>query len=264
MVSYKIISIGLGVQSTTLYLMSSIGEIERADYAVFADTGKEFSPTYETLKWLENWQKENNGIEIIVRRKKNLYNDLMNGSSNRFASIPAYTLNKDKTIGMLRRQCTSEYKIQEINKVILDLYGLKKGQRRLLTDVCLGITTDEAHRMRDSKEKWKINKYPLIDLRINRNDCVAWLTKKEYPVPEKSACVFCPYQSDFKWKMMKKKYPEDFKSAVEVDKSIRNSIKKGVKNPIFLHKTAKPLDEVDFSENQLDLFANECEGICNT
>jgi len=40
----KVISLGLGVQSTALYYMSSMGELPRADYAIFADTGGEKTP----------------------------------------------------------------------------------------------------------------------------------------------------------------------------------------------------------------------------
>jgi hypothetical protein len=35
----KIISLGLGVQSTAMYFLSSVNMIERADHAVFADPG---------------------------------------------------------------------------------------------------------------------------------------------------------------------------------------------------------------------------------
>ena len=33
----KVISLGLGVQSTAVYMMSSLGRLPRADHAVFAD-----------------------------------------------------------------------------------------------------------------------------------------------------------------------------------------------------------------------------------
>ena len=46
--NYKVISLGLGQQSTAMYLMSSVGFIERADFAVFADPGSESKATY---KW---------------------------------------------------------------------------------------------------------------------------------------------------------------------------------------------------------------------
>ena len=45
----KVISLGLGVQSTALYLMSSSGAVERADYAIFSDPGAEHPKTYELL-----------------------------------------------------------------------------------------------------------------------------------------------------------------------------------------------------------------------
>lgn len=38
----RILSLGAGVQSSTLALMAEHGEIEKPDYAIFADTGWEF------------------------------------------------------------------------------------------------------------------------------------------------------------------------------------------------------------------------------
>ena len=109
----RIISLGLGVQSTTLYLMSSTGIYQRADYAIFADPGAEHPKTYELLKWLLIWQKENDSIPIYVE-KKDLYRDLINDSltENKFAPLPTFT--KDGK-GILRRQCTAEYKIRVIH-----------------------------------------------------------------------------------------------------------------------------------------------------
>ena len=63
---------------------------------------------------------------------------------------------------------------------------------------------------------------------------------------------------------MKKNSPEDFNDAVEFDKKIRK-INKDPNVEIFTHKSLKPLDEVQFKEKenkQLDLFNEECEGMC--
>ena len=49
----KIISLGAGVQSTTLALLAHHKEIEPPDYAVFADTGWEPEAVYKHLDWLE-------------------------------------------------------------------------------------------------------------------------------------------------------------------------------------------------------------------
>ena len=69
----KVISLGLGVQSTAMYMMSSLGYIPRADHAVFADPGAELPMTYEILEVLKDWAKYNNGIPIHVNSDRNLF-----------------------------------------------------------------------------------------------------------------------------------------------------------------------------------------------
>ena len=73
----KVISLGMGVQSTALYLMSCNGDLPRADYAVFADPGAEHKNTYDMLKWLIDWADKNDGIPIIVNKENNLLRDIL-------------------------------------------------------------------------------------------------------------------------------------------------------------------------------------------
>ena len=50
----NVLSLGAGVQSSTLALMAAHGEIEpMPDCAIFADTGDEPKAVYEWLVWLE-------------------------------------------------------------------------------------------------------------------------------------------------------------------------------------------------------------------
>lgn len=255
----KIISLGLGIQSTALYLMSSICEIERADYAIFADPGAEKPETYEHLRFLQKWARENNGIEIIHARTKNLLKDLLNiRTTGRFASIPAYTGNGT---GQLRRQCTREYKTEVVDKEIRKIYGVKPRQRFPKTEVWIGFSIDEFQRMKDAPEKWKVKKYPLIDLGMTRQDCANWLRNNGFQVPPKSACVFCPYQNNLRWKEVQES--KSFNVVKLVDSQIRNSTKKGIKEPIFLHDSCRPIDDVVFKLNQqTDFFNNICDGDC--
>lgn len=275
-----IISLGCGVQSTALYLMSSTGVLPRADYAIFSDTGKERKGTYETLEWLQNWAKENNGIPIIVNRDKNLWKDLRfsqrNGDPNKFAAIPAFTKNKDGSTGMLRRQCTSEYKIMMVDKEIRRLYFLIRRQRRPKTKVWLGITLEEIKRLSFPQSSWKETYYPFVgyltgvkgkcekvsSLKWRRSEVINWLIENGYPVPMKSACVFCPFMNDVEWHDLKTNSPDDFEAACLVDDAIRNSTKQGVENPIYLHRSCIPLREVVFDTSQTSLFA-ECSGNCH-
>lgn len=279
-VDLRIISLGLGVQSTALYYMSSMGLLPRVDYAIFVDTGKEKKKTIQYLKFLKGWQKENNGIPIIVVRKKNLYRDLLNSTNStgqRFSSIPAFTKNEDGTIGMLRRQCTYEYKIEMVDRQIRELFNVKQLTGKVV-EVWKGISMDEIERLSIPSDKWKIHVYPFCGYtvtksdtskwgdfeRMTRNDIVNWYNNNNLPIPPKSSCVFCPYQSDAAWYDMKVNEPSDFKAAVKVDKAIRDSTKKGIKSQAFLHDSCMPLDQIEFTPGLPDLWHGECSGGCHT
>lgn len=49
----RFLSLGAGVQSSTLALMIAHGELEPVEAAIFADTGWEPRKVYEWLDWLE-------------------------------------------------------------------------------------------------------------------------------------------------------------------------------------------------------------------
>lgn len=75
---------------------------------------------------------------------------------------------------------------------------------------------------------------------MRRSDIVQWYKERKLPVPEKSACVFCPYHSDAAWARMKDKWPSDFAAAVRVDEAIRNDPSSRIKGmcyyiAVFVH-----------------------------
>ena len=262
-----ILSLGAGVQSSTLALMAAKGEITpMPDCAIFADTGAEPKAVYDWLDWLE---KQLPFPVHRVMHKDGLLADLegaLNGG--RFASVPFYTESNNSSGGLMRRQCTREYKITPIRQKIRDLLGLEKGQRagkEILVSQYIGISTDEAGRMKPSMDKWIKNRWPLIENNISRLNCMEWMESNGYPKPVKSACTFCPYHDDALWRDMKMNDPESFSSAVKIDGKIRGGVR-GTKQRLFLHSSLKPLDEVDFRNaedvGQGRLFDDECEGMC--
>ena len=100
-------------------------------------------------------------------------------------------------------------------------------------------------------------------MNMNRQDCLNWMKKNNYQMPVKSACICCPYRDDKTWDDMKNNNPKEFADAVEFDKNIR-TISKDFNMKNYTHRSCKPLDEVEFikEDNQLDMFNNECEGMC--
>lgn len=260
------ISLGAGIQSTTLLLMAAHGEITpKPKYAIFSDTGWEPDAVYKHLEWLEK-EVSKYGIEVIVTSKSNLRDDLIKSisSPSRFATIPFYILNEDGTTGMVRRQCTREYKVEPVTKKMRELLGYKPRQRiKSDVELWIGISTDEIERVKPNRERWIQNRYPLIEKGMNRLDCINWLEKKGYPIPPKSSCIGCPFRDDFSWLNMKRNDPAAWEEAVYIDKKIKELPRfEGI---AFLHRSCLPLDEVDLQENQatiFDYFLNECEGMC--
>lgn len=249
------LSLGAGVQSTALLILSASGRCPKADVAIFADTQDEPSWVYEQLEYLR-------GITTIPIETVTV--GQLSRSDSRFLRIPAYTMNEDGSIGMLRRQCTREYKIAPIQKRVRELLGLKPGERshgRVAT-AQIGISTDEAHRAKDSDETYIRKTYPLLDLRMNRSDCVRFLEREGVRVPRKSACVFCPYHENGFWLDLKRNHGDEWQKVVEYDEKIRNSTRAGVIRPAFIHRSAVAMPLVDLNETQIELFGNECEGLC--
>lgn len=253
----KIISLGAGVQSSAMLLMSLFGEVETADCAIFADTKAEPREVYKYLGYLKTIA-ERFDFPIYEVTFGNLLED-------KRCKIPAFT-DTDGRAGIIRRQCTSDYKISVINKKAREIVGLKPKQRTKtpLVETWLGISTDEAARMRDSQEKWKTNRYPLIEKMMSRSDCLKWLEENDFRRPPKSSCFVCPFHSDFYWRELYKNSPEEFEQACRYDERIRDSTKAKLERPVFLHRSLRPLRELPFlgDVNQRELFGNECQGVC--
>jgi hypothetical protein len=63
---------------------------------------------------------------------------------------------------------------------------------------------------------------------------------------------------------MKRDTPAEFGKAVAFDRTIRDMTMRGETELAYVHRSCKPLDEVDFepTRDQGDMFGNECEGMC--
>ena len=86
-------------------------------------------------------------------------------------------------------------------------------------EVWIGISLDEAARMRPAFSPWQDNRWPLIEQRMSRWDCKIWLTRNGYPIPPKSSCIGCPFHTNAIWRDMKVNRPEEWQQAVEVDRA---------------------------------------------
>ncbi|MDW9415170.1 hypothetical protein GOB15_12220 [Sinorhizobium meliloti] len=239
----RVLSLGAGVQSTTLALMAAHGEIgPMPDLAIFADTGDESAATMETLSWLAGGNVLPFPI-VNVRGPGRLSDAILSRSSARatgFQPVPFYTAR-----GVGKRQCTSHYKIEPINRELRHRLGYQPRQRipQASVEVWIGVSTDEVVRAGAAHERWIVNRYPLLEVRMSRRDCVSWLVRNGYPVPRNSACVYCPFISDDDRRIQRDEAPAEFARACAIDRALRDPGRK----PEYVHPSRKPLEEVDLS-----------------
>ena len=258
-------------------LMASRGELLgiKVDFAIFADTQDESRKVYDWLDWLEKQLSF-----PVYRVTKGKLSDAVlrvrvsgkSGKSYTGNQIPLYGISpKGEKQYIAKRKCTADYKIKIIQKTIREKCMIKRAQKTPTVTSLIGISFDEMQRMKDSRELWVANRWPLVELKMRRSDCLLWMKKHGYPEPPRSACVYCPYHSDAEWRRIKNEEPEAFFTAVEFDKRLRE-INASISNNSmqitpYLHKSCKPLGEIDFrsdverGQGLLD-FQDECDGMC--
>lgn len=268
----QMISLGAGVQSSTMALMAAHGEITpMPKCAIFADTQDEPQSVYTWLDWLEKelpfplYRVTAGSLSASVTKMRKTKDGRMYSQTN----VPFFTRNQDGSEGKIRfRSCTKDYKILPIRKLQRRLGNIRRGQKEVGIICWIGISLDEVHRMKPSRDPWNENRYPLIELRINRHECLHWMETKGYPKPPRSACVYCPYHGDNEWRRLKLEEPLEFAKAVKFEAEVQRA--KAQSNNFrtvpYLHRQLVPLDQVDFSTDedhgQQVMFGNECEGMC--
>ena len=269
-----IISLGAGVQSSTMALMATHGEITpMPDAAILADTQGEPATVYKWLDWLEKQLP----FPVYRVTKGSLADETLrlrvskkSGKTYNRAMIPAFVLKPDGSRGLLGRKCTIEYKIEVLTRKARELAGVPRGCKTVRIVQWIGISDDEWYRAKPARVKWIKHRFPLLEKKIDRLACLAWMKEHGLPEPPRSACTYCPFHGDAEWDRLKRDEPEEFEKVIAFEKRLQGATEKdevliGVP---FLHESCKPIGEVVFKPvtakgyRQLDFFGSECAGLC--
>ncbi len=269
----RIISLGAGVQSTAMYLMALDGELTpKPDYAIFADTQREPPWVYENL-----WRLAEEGgdeIPILIGTTGDIGDAILSASdvtAPRFAAIPFWVENDSGKESPGRRQCTREYKIDVVQREVRRLLGLKPRQRaagKFAVEQWIGISLDEVSRAKPSRYSWVTTRWPLLmDKAMRRYQAKEWLRCRGWPEVEKSSCVFCPYRRASEYAAWRRDHPLLFEEACSWDDRLRangaTERLQYVTRLLVPLRQLPPIEELDGSnDRQLNLFENECEGMC--
>lgn len=272
-----IISLGAGVQSSTMALMAAHGEIlPTPAAAVFADTQDEPASVYAWLDRLTGFIAAAPipfPVHVVTkgRLSERALTMRVTKDGRAFCStdIPVFTLNHNGEQGKVpQRSCTRDFKIVPLTQCAKRFANVPRGCKDIRVIQWIGISTDEASRAKDSREPWVRNRWPLLEARMNRAECLRWMERKGYPKPPRSSCVFCPFHSDNEWRRLRDDEPDAWRQAVEFERKLHEA--KGQSDNFrtkqFLHRSCVSLNLVDLStqeeRGQINMFENECEGMC--
>jgi hypothetical protein len=257
----RILSLGAGVQSTTVLLMALAGEIEPIDAAIFADTGWEPAAVYTHLERLEahsiaagvpvhrvtagNIREDHadpQGAHLFIRTPRTRADYL--GRARAFMpffihypiggpfdlkGVQAMHLGDVEEVegptraGKTGRKCTATYKIEPVERKIRDLLGLVPRQRWPLEH----SVTQVFGISWDETQRMRDSSRPAV-----RND---------YPLVDRrmtrsdchgwladhgwdaprSACIGCPFHRNDEWRNIRDNAPEEWADAVDFDRQFR-------------------------------------------
>lgn len=236
----QIFSNGGGTQSTGIVALIVHGKLPRPDIAVIVDTGREKTATWEYVEQVHRPALASVGVELHIVSHDYARHDLT--KSDRVL-MPMYTTHSGN-LSKLPTYCSNEWKKRPLMRWLRE-QGVTKGQQ------WLGISIDEADRMKPSGVQWLENAFPLIDLGLSRDDCYTLVRQMGWPDPPKSSCLMCPHMGDAQWRHMKATHPQDFEAAVQVEQELRM-----IDPTLYLHRSARPLNAVPWDE-QPSLFNDD-------
>lgn len=278
---WNIISLGGGVQSSVMALMAAVGEITPMPQgAIFADTQAEPKAVYTWLDWLEKqlpFPVYRVTAGSLAEMEMQLRVSKKSGRTYKKSEIPAFGKNPDGSKGIMGRKCTRDFKIQPIKVKTRELCGIRRGQKEVTVTQWIGISYDEMGRATASRETWSQTRFPLLEMQIDRDACLKWMRDRGHPEPPRSACLFCPFHSDYEWQRIKAGDSEEWQYVQDFEKRLQETAKQCqvIRSVPYLHPSLKPIGEVNFEpkkapdgQKQMTMhemwndIKNDCSGMC--
>lgn len=214
------VSHGGGRQTVAMLVLRAQGRIPH-DLFLFANVGDR-AENPDTLAYHRDiavpYAREH-GIELReVRwvdrtgRTRDLYDDLLR--QDRSLSIPL----RDSG-GFGPRKCTARYKIEVVARELRRLGATLDDP----AEIAVGFSVDEIERASTTpaRQQWTRRTYPLLELGLRLADCMRLIAAAGLPIPPKSSCSFCPFQSQAQWNDQRTRHPALFARNAELDGIMR-------------------------------------------
>jgi hypothetical protein len=207
-----VLSFGGGVNSVALMILL-LRSNEPLDEVVFADTGAEAPETYAYLHLVHAYLR-NHHVPLTILASPTQGPNLYRKCWDRKV-IPS----------AIWRWSTRDFKITPIHRHYRSL-GDHVNQY-------LAIAYDEIERMKDAAVSYVTNLYPLVDSKIRRAGCVAVIEEAGLPVPVKSGCFFCPFNSIGRWRWLYENHPDLYDKAMALEENSKHFPSQRLADQVF-------------------------------
>ena len=218
-----VLSFGGGVNSVALMILLTRSGAP-LDEAVFADTGGEVPETYQYLP--------------IARDYLAAYGVPLTSLAHRKAGRDLYQNCWDRRVipSAIWRWSTRDFKVLPLHRYY----------RALGTHISqyLAIAYDEIERIRDSSAPYITNVYPLVDMKIDRQGCVKIIEQAGLPVPVKSGCFFCPFNSLERWRWLHETHPVLYQEAVALEERSKHFPLQRLTDQVFRRRDSVTLRDL--------------------
>jgi len=281
----RVYSDGAGTQSVAVMVLQSMGLLHYDAY-VFANVGEK-SENPDTIAYRNEVMlpfAEKHEINVIERRRiyKGEPIDLYDFTLAPGTTIPIPV--KFSEGGMLNRKCTSDWKVEVVNKWI------KQEAKAPRVILGIGFSSDERgriykkykpwHDRNYSWEKkknqtgqwkpgaklgfWRQYEFPLAAMGINRAAGIALVQNAGLPAPPASKCWFCPFTSRQEWIERKMTDAPAFAQAEAFEEALNAKYKQmktaiGGSLSVSLHRDGIALKNVPAQLSLFDTFEDAIE-----
>lgn len=229
------VSWGVGVDSTAiLVLMVQAGIVP--DTIIFSDPGDEWEETYDYFPYFAEWLVDQGFPEPVWVDRWTLMKNLLRRETLaqeclRISTVPSKVKKNSppalhaglpsKAFG--RSRCTLKFKRDVINAYLLTqqwVHDEMAAKRKVIK--IIGFEATETHRVMSTFKDDKENEmaralYPLVEWGIDREMAKKVIARAGLKVPRKSACTYCPYNTDDEWRELATTEPEAWLQALKME-----------------------------------------------
>ena len=231
---FRVLSLGGGLDSFALLLLA-LQRGEHIDLVVFADVRDpagedpgEWPGTYQHLREVVMPLCQREGIPFVWLDSSLVPLRPSREYPEGHRSLFAYYQTKGMMFGRISRVCTMAAKVDRIKTYV-------RAQRPAGAPVEMWVgfeAGEESRAQRDphaaGQDKSWVTRFPLIEAGLCRCACEALVRTAGYPVPRKSACVFCPFATRGDFQRLAQVQPETFAAVVALEEAARPT-RRGIK-----------------------------------